>query len=66
LDDTIQDCVDAMGFKDVRHLPCCDPETGEIIGLLSIRDLAKALAREREKAFRKLEKLSNTMPIHDG
>lgn len=66
LDDTIQDCVDAMGCREIRHLPCCDPNTGEIVGLLSIGDLARCLSREQQLVFRKLEDLSNPIPIHDG
>lgn len=66
LDDTIQDCVDAMGCREIRHLPCCDPNTGEMVGLLSIGDLARCLSREQEIVFRKLEDLANPIPIHDG
>jgi len=68
LDDTVQDCVDAMGNKEIRHLPVSDSITKEIIGLLSIRDVARALAQERERAFTMLDDLqtSSTIPIHDG
>ena len=68
LDDTIQDCVDAMGARDIRHMPVADPGNGEFVGLLSIRDVAKALAKEKEIAFRKLEavQVAREMPIHDG
>ena len=67
LDDTIQDCVDAMGASDIRHMPVAD-NTGDFVGLLSIREVAKALAKEREAAFKKLEDVqaSAKMPIHDG
>ena len=68
IEDTIQDCVDAMGARDIRHMPVADPSTGEFVGLLSIREVARALAKEREAAFRKLEdvQVSSQMPIHDG
>lgn len=68
LDDSIQDCVDAMGARDIRHMPVADSVTGDFVGLLSIREVAKALAKEREAAFRKLEdvQVSSQMPIHDG
>lgn len=68
VDDSVQDCVDAMGAKDIRHMPVADPVTGEFVGLLSIREVAKALAKERDAAFRKLEdfQIQSKMPIHDG
>ena len=68
LDDSVQDCVDAMGSRDIRHLPVADPSSGEFVGLLSIREVAKALAKEREAVSKKLEdvQVSSQMPIHDG
>ena len=68
LDDSIQDCVDAMGARDIRHMPVADPSSGEFVGLLSIREVARALAKERDAAFRKLEDVQvlSQMPIHDG
>ena len=66
MDDTIQDCVDAMGSRDIRHMPVADGD--DFAGLLSIREVAKALAKEKEIAIRKLEavKVAKIMPIHDG
>ena len=68
LEDSIQDAIDAMGHKDIRHLPVSDPNTNEIVGLLSISVVAKALAESRSKAFRMLEDIAinSTMPIHVG
>jgi CBS domain-containing protein len=67
LDDTIQDTLDAMASKDVRHLPVADAK-GEVVGLLSIREVAKALAKERDNAFRMLDQIQteSKLPIHDG
>jgi signal-transduction protein with cAMP-binding, CBS, and nucleotidyltransferase domain len=61
--DTLQDCVDAMGTKDIRHLPVA--RDGDIVGIISIREIARAFAKERDKVFRKLEDLE-TSNIHDG
>jgi predicted transcriptional regulator len=68
IDDSVQDCVDAMGSREIRHMPVADPKSGEFVGLLSIREVARALAKEREAAFKKLEdvQVSAQMPIHDG
>ena len=67
LDDTIQDALDAMASKDVRHLPVADSK-GDVLGLLSIREVAKALAKERDEAITKLDqlKMESKLPIHDG
>jgi CBS domain-containing protein len=67
LEDTIQDALDAMASKNVRHLPVADGK-GEILGLLSIRDVAKALAKERDDAIKRLDqlKVDSKLPIHDG
>jgi CBS domain-containing protein len=61
--DSLQDCMDAMGAKEIRHLPVA--RDGDIVGIISIRDIAKAFATERDKVFRKLENLE-TNNIHDG
>ena len=67
LDDSIEDCLNAMGSNNIRHLPVADQVVGEIVGIISIRDVAKALASDREKALLKLHDLaSSKAPIHDG
>ena len=65
--DTIQDCVDVMAAKNIRHLPIADKD-GSVMGLLSIRDIARALSRERAEVLHEVEELrsSRDMPIHDG
>lgn len=67
LNDDIQDCVDVMAAQNIRHLPVIQ-EDGNVIGLLSIRDIAKALSKERHSVLRTLNDLRTTtkMPIHDG
>lgn len=66
--DTIQDCVDIMASKDIRNLPVKSSENQEIIGLLSIKDIAKALSNEQEKTLETLREMEtkSKMPIHDG
>lgn len=67
LDDTVQDCVDVMAAKNIRHLPVSQ-ENGDVIGLLSIRDIARALSHEHHEVLNNLEELrvARDMPIHDG
>ena len=39
--DSIEVCVAKMLRGDVRHLPVVDDDTGEIFGLISVKDLVK-------------------------
>ena len=56
-----------MAAKDIRHLPVAR-EDGEVVGLISIKDIALALSNERSEAIRSLHQLKaeKSMPIHDG
>lgn len=65
-EDCVEDCVTVMASRSIRHLPVADSE-GNVLGLLSIRDIAKALAEERQVVSKKLDELRlKEMPIHDG
>mmetsp|Transcript_20833 Transcript_20833/g.25261 ORF Transcript_20833/g.25261 Transcript_20833/m.25261 type:complete len:198 (-) Transcript_20833:1214-1807(-) len=65
-DDTLQDCVDIMTIKDIRHIPVTEND-GEVVGLLSIKDIARAFSQERDRVFRTLDDIRDRqMPIHDG
>jgi len=65
--DTIQDCVDVLVAKNIRHLPVAD-EDGDVIALLDIKDVAKSLVDEHQETLHTLHKfrLVSKMPIHDG
>jgi CBS-domain-containing membrane protein len=39
--DSIEVCVKKMLNADIRHLPVLDDDTGEIFGLISVKDLVK-------------------------
>jgi CBS-domain-containing membrane protein len=39
--DSIEACVKKMLNADIRHLPVLDDDTGEIFGLISVKDLVK-------------------------
>jgi len=51
---TIQDCMEIMSKKHIRHLPVSDD--GRVIGLLSISDIVSAIIREQEGRIESLEK----------
>eukprot|EP00510_Aplanochytrium_minuta_P009771 CAMPEP_0184075630 /NCGR_PEP_ID=MMETSP0957-20130417/71234_1 /TAXON_ID=627963 /ORGANISM="Aplanochytrium sp, Strain PBS07" /LENGTH=160 /DNA_ID=CAMNT_0026378093 /DNA_START=168 /DNA_END=650 /DNA_ORIENTATION=+ len=64
--DSLQDCVDIMAIKDIRHLPVSQSD-GEVVGLLSIKDIARAFSNERSTVLSTLEEIRESrMPIHDG
>ncbi|CAM9598885.1 unnamed protein product [Chrysoparadoxa australica] len=52
--DTVQDCMKKMLSRDIRHLPIIDDDSGEVVGLLSIKDLIKEVAREKENLIHKI------------
>lgn len=64
--DYLQDCIDLMVHKGIRHLPI--QEEGEVVALLGMEDVAKALAEERTVTLHSLHELKTQikMPVHDG
>lgn len=66
-DEYLQECVDTMVYKNIRHLPVSEPD-GTVVGMLDIQDIAKALADERVVTLHTLAELriQHQMPIHDG
>jgi len=53
LSDSVEECMSKMLTKDIRHLPLIDEE-GKVVGLLSVKDLVKALVEEKEKTIKTL------------
>lgn len=49
----IEDCMSLMTQRRIRHLPVVDGE--RVIGVLSMRDLARAMIDEREYLITRLE-----------
>eukprot|EP00903_Cladosiphon_okamuranus_P007999 g7718.t1 len=52
--DTIEACVKKMIAADVRHLPVIDDDTGEVFGLISVKDLVKEYTKERDDLLMKM------------
>jgi CBS domain-containing protein len=50
---TVQDCMHLMTEKRVRHLPVV--EDGNVIGMISIGDLVKAVIEEQQQTIEQLE-----------
>ena len=53
-DDTIENCMALMTDKRARHLPVM--ENGELLGVVSIGDVVKAIISDREFIIRELER----------
>ncbi len=52
-DQSIEDCMAMMTEKRIRHLPVI--ESGELIGVVSIGDIVKAIIDEQEFIIEQLE-----------
>mmetsp|Transcript_3403 Transcript_3403/g.5177 ORF Transcript_3403/g.5177 Transcript_3403/m.5177 type:complete len:182 (+) Transcript_3403:92-637(+) len=55
LDEPVEDCMAKMLTRGVRHLPLVGTE-GDVVGLVSIKDLVKIVVQDREE---KIEHLAN-------
>ena len=53
-DDTIENCMALITDKRARHLPVM--ENGELLGVVSIGDVVKAIISDREFMIRELER----------
>lgn len=53
LDNTLQECMQLMTERRIRHLPVV--EDGRIIGMISIGDLVKAVIEEQQQTIEQLE-----------
>ena len=54
---TLEECMDLMNTKDIRHLPVI--ENGGVIGMVSIGDVSKELMKEQRQLIMQLETYVN-------
>ena len=52
-DDSVEECMEKMLSKDIRHLPVVDADK-KVVGLISIKDLVKTVVKEKEHTIKVL------------
>jgi signal-transduction protein with cAMP-binding, CBS, and nucleotidyltransferase domain len=53
LNSSVQDCMQLMTTRHLRHLPVL--EAGKVVGMVSIGDLVKAVMEEQKQTIEQLE-----------
>jgi CBS domain-containing protein len=53
LNNSVQECMQLMTARRLRHLPVMDG--GKVVGMISIGDLVKAVMEEQQKTIEQLE-----------
>jgi CBS domain-containing protein len=51
--ESVDECMQKMLQRDIRHLPLLD-DGGKVIGMLSVKDLVKTLVQEKEDTIKVL------------
>lgn len=54
LDSSIEECMELMSNRRIRHLPCLD-ENGTLIGVISIGDVVRFIIEEQKSIIAHLE-----------
>ena len=52
--DTLEQCMNKMLIKDIRHLLVIDETNNEFIGMISIKDLIKEIMRDKDDIITRL------------
>uniref|UniRef100_A0A6C0D308 CBS domain-containing protein n=1 Tax=viral metagenome TaxID=1070528 RepID=A0A6C0D308_9ZZZZ len=52
--DTLDDCMNKMMFKDIRHLLVVDDKNQDFIGMISIKDLIKEVLKDKSDIITRL------------
>jgi len=53
-DDTLEQCMNKMLFKDIRHLLVIDENNNEFVGMISIKDLIKEIMKDKNEIITRL------------
>jgi CBS domain containing-hemolysin-like protein len=52
--DTLEQCMNKMLIKDIRHLLVIDDSNNEFIGMISIKDVIKEIMRDKDDIITRL------------
>jgi predicted transcriptional regulator len=52
--DSLEQCMNKMLFKDIRHLLVMDDATNECVGMISIKDLIKEVMKDKNEIITRL------------
>jgi CBS domain-containing protein len=53
-DDTIEQCMNKMLFKDIRHLLVVDDANKDFVGMISIKDLIREIMKDKNETITRL------------
>lgn len=52
--DSIENCMDKILSRGIRHIPIVDDENGACVGFLSVKDLLKEVIKQKESQLERL------------
>jgi signal-transduction protein with cAMP-binding, CBS, and nucleotidyltransferase domain len=52
--DSIENCMDMVLSRGIRHLPIVDDDNGACVGFLSVKDLLKEVIKQKESQLERL------------
>jgi len=52
--DSLDQCMNKMMFKDIRHLLIIDDKNEEFVGMISIKDLIKEIMKDKDEIITRL------------
>lgn len=53
-DDSLEQCMSKMLFKDIRHLLVIDGKNEEFVGMISIKDLIREIMKDKDETITRL------------
>lgn len=55
LETSVDDCLALMSDEGIRHVPVLDPKSQKVVGVVSIRDVAREVVSDREATIKGME-----------
>jgi CBS domain-containing protein len=55
LDTSVDHCLALMSENGIRHVPVMEPKTQKVVGVVSIRDVAREVVADREATIKGME-----------